>query len=435
MNSAGEISLGFFVTLFAGVLNGSWNAAFSPHWNLAVSDNDEKTSVPDAGEEHGTSSSHERDDDDLDYHLAFALFQVYAVLLNLVVCLLWAGGPSNISAVLAEASPKDIGLISLFGFLWGLGSLGFGLACKVAGVGVGTNLTMGGIVVLGTFLPLCYEGVLWSGGDEETAGWVIVGGLAVCVVGLLLSTWSLLCRDADEQEHNDVPGHSSTNDRKDDNGVTTQERAVGGDASDITNPAVVVSHAFRADRGKDDSNDPTTTTSTWHKIAICMGASILATQLQFAFVFGQNIIDLADVREETPESGAAAIVWLFAITIGAPPIVIYMLYYTQRRWWTVRFWRTVSIGRHLKLIGSTSVPWVAHIHLYGLVSNTLLPEKLGSSIAWPLLMMTTVAQGMILSLYLGEWQHASRRTRRILWCGLGWSAAGMGVLIASATVS
>ena len=431
MSSVGEIILGFFLTLLAGVLNGSWNAAFAPHWNLAVPE--ERTIVQGVEEDH---SSNDKINDDLDYPLAFALFQVYAVVLNLVVCLLWAGGPSNIIAVLAEAPPKDIGLISLFGFLWGLGSLGFGLACKIAGVGVGTNLTMGGIVVLGTFLPLCYEGVLWSGGDEEIAGWVIVGALAVCVLGLGLSTWSLLCRDEDEQERNCMPGNSTTIDGQDGNVVAGQERAgnISAASYDAT-PEVVLSTISKTDKDNTDSTDASTITSSWHKIAICMGASILATQLQFGFVFGQNIINLADAREETPESGAAAIVWLFAITIGALPIVIYMLYYTQRHWWTFRFRRTVSIARHLKLIGSTSVPWVAHIHLYGLVSNTLLPEKLGSSIAWPLLMMTTVAQGMLLSLYLGEWQHASSRTRRVLWWGLGWSAAGMGVLVAAAAVS
>jgi len=48
--------------------------------------------------------------------------------------------------------------------------------------------------------------------------------------------------------------------------------------------------------------------------------------------------------------------------------------------------------------------------------------------------VVTVAQGMLLSLYLGEWQHATKHTRYHLRLGLGWAALGIGVLMASSAV-
>ena len=174
--------------------------------------------------------------------------------------------------------------------------------------------------------------------------------------------------------------------------------------------------------------------STLHKVAICLVAGLLATQLQFAFVFGQDIVDIANGLDNIPEGGAAAIIWLFAISIGCPPIVAYMLYQSAQPMHSM--WRSLWKRplRHVKLFLTTSVPWVAHIHLYGLVSNVLLPSDVGSSIAWPLLMMTTVAQGMLLSMLLGEWKNASLRTRKKVRWGLGVAGLGMAVLMASAAV-
>ena len=86
------------------------------------------------------------------------------------------------------------------------------------------------------------------------------------------------------------------------------------------------------------------------------------------------------------------------------------------------------------IVLTTSIPWVAHIHLYGLAANVLLPEKFAASIAWPILMMTTVAQGMILSIYLGEWKGASSEALSKLRKGLVLVAIGVIMFMISVAV-
>ncbi len=66
---------------------------------------------------------------------------------------------------------------------------------------------------------------------------------------------------------------------------------------------------------------------TWMKIGVCVVTGICAVQLRFAFIFGQPIIDLSLGNDDTVilpglthESDRAAIIWLFTISLGVPPL-------------------------------------------------------------------------------------------------------------------
>jgi hypothetical protein len=133
----------------------------------------------------------------------------------------------------------------------------------------------------------------------------------------------------------------------------------------------------------------------------------------------------------TPASGGAAIIWLLAISLGAPISIINGIWSSpvpissslRAPWW-----------RHLRLIATTSIPWISHIHIYGVCATTLLPEKVAASIGWPLLMMTTSAQALILSMFLGEWKAASSDTIRTLMQSICVTLFGMAVLMSSVAV-
>lgn len=145
-NSAGEIAGGLIIPVVAGILNGSWNAAFSPAANLAVAPIDQSSSSSDKKDP--------RQQYDLSHHHAWVLFQFYSAIANIILCLFWAGGPARVSYIVNEAPASSVWLIVLFSILMGIGILLFGEACRISGVGMGTNLTIGIIVILGTLLPL-----------------------------------------------------------------------------------------------------------------------------------------------------------------------------------------------------------------------------------------------------------------------------------------
>ena len=296
-------------------------------------------------------------------------------------------------------------------------------------------------MVLGTFLPLCTDGAI-----RTPAGGVVVTGLAVCCSGLIFSVQSLHLRDVHERTqqqlvrrtvfHTNVSLHKVIPTDEEDEAPSP---VVGGDPStavpDVGSPDAELPVLDDDDDDETDGNEAVGI-STLYKVAVCFLAGVFAAQLQFAFVFGDGLVELAESDEgpgSTPPSGTAAIIWLFAISLGTPASVLYGIYSKSPDISLSRLYQCPWY-RHVLILLTTTIPWVAHIHLYGLVSNVLLPSDVGSSIAWPLLMMTTVAQGMLLSMLLGEWKNASLRTRKKVRWGLGVAGLGMAVLMASAAV-
>ena len=93
-------------------LLGSWNASFSPKANLAVGRPEPKPSNGEDGDDNST----EKPINDLTYHHAFALFQIYSAIINIPICIYWAGGIQRVNAVLGEAArtPSTIILVVIF---------------------------------------------------------------------------------------------------------------------------------------------------------------------------------------------------------------------------------------------------------------------------------------------------------------------------------
>ncbi len=340
--------------------------------------------------------------DDLTYHHAFALFMTYAAIINIPICIYWAGGPRRTFEVLAETDPVAVVLVVIFSVVWGIGTVLFGLACKIAGVGLGTNLSMGLIAIIGAFLPLITEDTLIS-----PAGAVICAGLVICCGGLWLSTKALKMRDLNELRKNSKLRKNTKHEN------------------------------VSIDEGQNDSSEPKEYQyPTWQKISVCLATGICASQLQFAFIFGKEITDLAlgkddsgkEIYGSTAESGGAAIIWLIAITLGAPVAIINALYSSPV---PVSSALKTPLSRHLKLILTTSLPWICHIHIYGVCATVLLPNQVASSVGWPMLMMVTTGQALVLSVILGEWKLASDETIRTLKCSVITTVVGIGVLMSS----
>jgi hypothetical protein len=342
MSSVGSVIAGILLITLAGIFNGSWNAAFSPRANLAVGDNESRN--------------------DLKHHHAFALYSFYAGIINIPVCIYWAGGLERVRAIV-EATPNiSIILVVLFSVLWGFGTLLFGVACKVAGVGLGTNLSMGTIAILGTFLPLLTEKTLIS-----SVGGVISAGLLVCCVGLWFATIALKKKD------NDYTATLESDDISCDKAAArigdTANADVVIDIDTNEKPTVEgkISDELHA-RNEEDSIVPQEEGyKVWQKIATCIICGLFAVQLQFAFIFGKPMVDLASGADttvslpgSTPKSGEAAIIWLFAFSLSTPISILYGIIASpvpissaiKAPWW-----------RHIRLILSTSIPWLSHIHL------------------------------------------------------------------------
>jgi hypothetical protein len=159
MVDAGLFVGGVVVTLFAGILNGSWNICVKPDAPALV------RAVEPEGEKEGWNYDH-----------AWMSMMSSAIPINLAICFAFIK-PSSLFDIVASSTTSDLALICVFSFLWGLGTYGFGLSIQIAGLGMGTTLNMGVIVVVGTFLPLLLD---VQSKLNTASGYTIIGGLMIC---------------------------------------------------------------------------------------------------------------------------------------------------------------------------------------------------------------------------------------------------------------
>ena len=129
MTAVGSIVGGLLLTILAGICNGTYNAAFLPKFNLAVGRG------PRQGSSRQLSASSLSDGEhvDLKFHHAFALFQFYAALINIPICVGWIGGFGRVHDILSQASTTSIVIVIVCAVIWGIGTAYITVACKVAG--------------------------------------------------------------------------------------------------------------------------------------------------------------------------------------------------------------------------------------------------------------------------------------------------------------
>jgi L-rhamnose-H+ transport protein len=86
--------------------------------------------------------------------------------------------------VLHEASSSSLFWTYVFGVLWGLGGLTFGLTMRYLGMSLGMAMVLGYTAAFGTLMPPIFRGVFASEVLGTHSGLIILGGVAVCLLGI-----------------------------------------------------------------------------------------------------------------------------------------------------------------------------------------------------------------------------------------------------------
>jgi L-rhamnose-H+ transport protein len=89
----------------------------------------------------------------------------------------------DLLGVLRGASAKTLLWTYLFGVLWGVGGLTFGLSMRYLGLSLGMALSLGFCAVFGTLVPPVFEGRI-AGLVATTSGRVVMLGILVCLAGI-----------------------------------------------------------------------------------------------------------------------------------------------------------------------------------------------------------------------------------------------------------
>jgi len=102
----------------------------------------------------------------------------------------------HLAHVLCGSPPRRIALAYMFGVLWGIGGLTFGLTMRYLGMALGMAVALGFCAVFGTLIPPIVEGQIVDL-VRTTSGLTIAGGIAVCIVGICICGRAGMRRDAE----------------------------------------------------------------------------------------------------------------------------------------------------------------------------------------------------------------------------------------------
>ena len=83
-------------------------------------------------------------------------------------------------------NPKNVWLAFLFGVLWGVGGITFGLAIRYLGIALGYAIALGLCAAFGTVVPPIAHGQFGSI-LHQTSGQIILLGVVVCVIGVAIN--------------------------------------------------------------------------------------------------------------------------------------------------------------------------------------------------------------------------------------------------------
>jgi L-rhamnose-H+ transport protein len=90
----------------------------------------------------------------------------------------------DLMGVLHEAPANSLLWTYIFGVLWGLGGLTFGLTMRYLGMSLGMAVALGYTAAFGTLMPPIFRGVFASEVLGTRSGLIVLGGVAVCLLGI-----------------------------------------------------------------------------------------------------------------------------------------------------------------------------------------------------------------------------------------------------------
>jgi L-rhamnose-H+ transport protein len=105
----------------------------------------------------------------------------------------------DLMSTLCEAPLKSVLVCYLFGLLWGVGGLTFGLSMRYLGMSLGYAMALGFCAAFGTIIPPIAAGTF---GTLVTrgSGLMTLGGVVVCLAGIAVCGWAGIFKEKELSE-------------------------------------------------------------------------------------------------------------------------------------------------------------------------------------------------------------------------------------------
>lgn len=272
----------------------------------------------------------------------------------------------HLAQVLQEAPRHAVLWCYLFGALWGIGGLTFGLSMRYLGMSLGYALALGFCAAFGTLIPPIFDHKLIAL-LSVPSGQVVVLGVLVCLGGIAV------CGRAGVQKEKEL----SADEKK----------------------AVISEFNFKK--------------GLW----VAIFAGVMSACMAFAIAAGDPIAKLA-VKHGTADLWRNSPAYIFIFAGGFTVNCIWCIILGARN----RSMRDYVSGRGASLpinyifAALAGITWYLQFMFYGM--GTTRMGRYGFS-SWTIHMAFIIVFSNLWALYFREWKGASRRTHQLVGVGIG----------------
>lgn len=258
----------------------------------------------------------------------------------------------------------------VFGFLWGMAQVTFGLAIAAVGMAMAFAIVVGMCAVLGSLIPMA---VLHPAELPGPVGILLLASAVVLTSGLVIYGKAARQREADSGGSPELRG-------------------------------------ARFRKG----------------LALCLFTGALGGMINLGFAFSGAISDQAVKQGATPGSATLA-VWVVVLSAGYVPNLLYTSYLLRKNRTAALFLH--SPGREGALVVAMACLWLSGTLGYGWGAAKI--GTFGTSIGFAVYMIMLLLWSTTLGVLTGEWRQAKRQTLARMRMGL--AVILVSVLILSAT--
>jgi len=299
-------------------------------------------------------------------------FLIVTVLIPVVVAPLVV---TDLGGVYGQVEPRMIAMVLLFGFLWGLGSMTLGMSFAFIGLSLAYALNYGAQIIFGSMMPM----LIFDAQQIPTRhGAVILAGVAVCVVGVVISGRAGILKDRSLQQGGQTPA---------------------SDDSAIKKPRIMIGLVIGVVSG-----------------ILC---ACYAVASGYAGGIGTAAAEAGNAPWRSAWAVTAMILWGGAVSsCGYCAVQL-----TRNKTWG--HLTRPGIGKIVLLAAAMAVLHDAAIFFFGL--GWIALGDLGVSVGYAVFMSFAIIVGNVHGFRTGEWKGASLQS-------IGWIVAGIVVLIAGVCV-
>jgi L-rhamnose-H+ transport protein len=267
----------------------------------------------------------------------------------------------NLAAVYQSVPSRVLLIAIMFGFLWGIAQVTYGLSLKAAGLAVAVAVVSGLACLSGSLVPLL---VLNPSDLFRARGVFLLCSMPILLLGLGIYGVASRLREKEQQ---------------------------GGNSREVSQGV-----SFKVG------------------LALCIFTGVFGSCFNLGFAFSGEII------RKSIEAGAGTAtgtygVWSLVFGAGFFPNLFYCLYRLIRARTFTSFLQK-DWPREALLALTMAVVWLSGLFLYG--AGATLVGKYGTSVGFTLFLAMSVLSSTVLGILTGEWKSTSMRTRRLLAMGV-----------------